>query len=258
MPVTCRPARSARRGGRGSPTESCRSSAAISRTSIAIVALRAEDHDLVARRHVEAGDVDHQHVHAHRADDRRAAAANQHGAAAGEPQVEAVGVAGRHDGDRRRPLGGEARAVADASRRRARPSPRRRGCASDITGVERQRRRQRRRHDAVEQEARAGRGRTRRASRAAARRCWRRDGSAGRPPSAVDVGQRLLEARALLVEQRRLGIVGGARSACRPRRARGSGSPAAPAACAAGCRSRKPEPVHARCRSSGDSAARCL
>ena len=96
------PARSACRCGTRSPTESCRSPPPSRARRCDLVALRADDHDLVARRHVEAGDVGHQHVHAHRADDRRAAAADQHGAAAGEPQVEAVGVAGRHDRDRRR------------------------------------------------------------------------------------------------------------------------------------------------------------
>ena len=68
---------------------------------------------------------------------------------------------------------------------------------------------ERRRHDAVEQQARAARSRTRRANRAAARRCWRRDGAAGRAPSASSVAARGLEARALLVEQRVLGLVGG-------------------------------------------------
>ena len=88
--------------------------AAISRTSMRSSPCDADDHDFVAGRDVQAGDVGHQHVHAHRADDRRAAAADQHRAAAREPQVEAVGVAGRNDGDRRRPLGREPHAVADA------------------------------------------------------------------------------------------------------------------------------------------------
>ncbi len=86
----------------------------------AIAALLADDHDLVARRDVRAGHVRHQHVHAHRTDDRRAAAANQHGAAAGEPQIQAVGVAGRHDRDGGRTLGRESRAVAGDL---ARPQP---------------------------------------------------------------------------------------------------------------------------------------
>src|SRR5438067_405725 len=57
--------------------------------------LRSDDDDFVARRHVEAGDVGHQHVHADGSDDRRAAAANEHGGAAGQAHVEAVGIARR-------------------------------------------------------------------------------------------------------------------------------------------------------------------
>src|SRR3954454_4902764 len=68
----------------------------------AVVALTADDDDFVAGRHVEAGHVGHQHVHVHRADDRRAASADDCGAAAGEPQVEAVGISGGDDRDRRR------------------------------------------------------------------------------------------------------------------------------------------------------------
>ena len=83
--------------------------AAISRASICcqrLVALPAEEHDLVARLHVaEVGDVDGDHVHRHGADDRHAPAANQHVAAAAQPRVEAVGVAGRHDGDGPRRVG---------------------------------------------------------------------------------------------------------------------------------------------------------
>ena len=60
----------------------------------ALVALLADDDDLVARLHLDAGDVDHHHVHGHGADDRRAAAANQHAAAAGEAQVDAISVPG--------------------------------------------------------------------------------------------------------------------------------------------------------------------
>ena len=120
---------------RRSPRGSCRSCAAISRTSMRSSPCDADDHDLVARRDVQAGDVGDQHVHADRADDRRAAAADQHRAAAGEAQIEAVRVAGRHDRDRRRPIGGEPRAVADDLARRACLSPRRRGCASVMTGV---------------------------------------------------------------------------------------------------------------------------
>ena len=47
------------------------------------------------------------------ADHARAAAADEGHAAALEPRVEAVGVAGGHDGDPRRPFGDEARPIAD-------------------------------------------------------------------------------------------------------------------------------------------------
>ena len=88
--------------------------AAISRTPIEASACVTDDDDLIARRDVGAGHVDHRHVHAHRADDGHAAAADEHVAAAGEPEVEAVRVAGGHDGDRPR-LGHRRRdAVADA------------------------------------------------------------------------------------------------------------------------------------------------
>src|SRR5439155_16041110 len=48
----------------------------------AVRALRSEDDDLVARRHLEPGDVGHQHVHAYRSDNRRAAAADEQGSTA--------------------------------------------------------------------------------------------------------------------------------------------------------------------------------
>ena len=64
-------ARPACPAGTRSPTESSRSTAAISRASIcchALVALPADDHHLVAGLHVaEPGDVDGHHVHRHRA-----------------------------------------------------------------------------------------------------------------------------------------------------------------------------------------------
>ena len=216
---------------------------------------------------VEAGDVGHQHVHAHRADDRRAAAANQHRAAAGEPQIEAVGVAGRHDRDRRRPLGGEPRAVADAFARRACPSPRRRGCraSSPASAAASTRAAAARCRRAAGPGAR---GRTRRASRAAARRCSRRGrtdatAAAARASLArsrarsVSISRARSNRDALLVEQRRLRDRRRSRNACRPRRARGSGSRAAPAACAAGCRSGS-RAGSCRCRSSGDSGRAVL
>ena len=94
--------------------------AATSRTPIDSSPCVTDDDDLIARRDVGAGHVDHRHVHAHRADDGHAAAANEHEAAAGEAEVEAVGVAGGHDG--KRPRLGHRRldAVAGAL---ARPKP---------------------------------------------------------------------------------------------------------------------------------------
>ena len=86
--------------------------AAISRTSMRSPPCAPEDHHLVAGRRRRARDVDHHHVHAHGADDRRAPAAHEHVAAPGEPRVEAVGVAGGHDRDLRGTLGHEPRAVA--------------------------------------------------------------------------------------------------------------------------------------------------
>src|SRR5690606_22698149 len=79
-----------------------------------VVALPADDHHLVAGidRHVRH--VDGEHVHRDGADDRRAAAAHQHHAAAGQARIEAVGVAGRHDRDRPRLVGRPAQAIAGA------------------------------------------------------------------------------------------------------------------------------------------------
>jgi hypothetical protein len=79
------------------------------------VALRAQDHHLVAGRHVvEAGDVHRHHVHRHRANNRHAVAPNQHRPAAAEARVEAVRVASRHNRDRPGRVGLKAPAVADA------------------------------------------------------------------------------------------------------------------------------------------------
>src|SRR5436189_708621 len=75
--------------------------------------LRSDDDDLVAGRDVEAGDVGHQHVHAHRTDDRRAAAPNEDRPASGEAEIEAVGVSRRYDRDGRRSVRCEPDAVAD-------------------------------------------------------------------------------------------------------------------------------------------------
>src|SRR5687768_14068462 len=60
-------------------------------------ALAADQHHFIARLDaVDAGDVDGDHVHRHRADDRRAASTNQYLPALLEPQIEAVGITGRH------------------------------------------------------------------------------------------------------------------------------------------------------------------
>ena len=81
---------------------------------------------------------------------------------------------------------------------------------SVITGCERQRRRERRRHDAVEQQARAARDRTRRANRAAAPRCSPRADSRRTAAERRRVAPaRARIARRCSLEQRRLGIVGG-------------------------------------------------
>src|SRR5438094_3907925 len=58
----------------------------------ALVALRADDDDLVAWEDVEAGDIHRQHVHRHRADHGRAATADQNGRASGEAQIQPVGI----------------------------------------------------------------------------------------------------------------------------------------------------------------------
>ena len=103
---------------------------------------------------VDPGHVDRHHVHRHGADDRRAPPADEHGAAAAEPAVEAVGVAGGHDRDPARRLGPEPRAVPDAlagaQALHGDDAARERHGRRD-----RQRRGERRRHDAVQQQARA-------------------------------------------------------------------------------------------------------
>ena len=120
-----------------------------------------------------------------------------------QARVEAVGVAGRNDGNRPRRVGREPPAVADAL---ARPQALDRHDAAGQRHhrLQRDRRRQRRRHDAVEQQARAARRRTRRASRAAAPRCCTRDAASAVEPSAgssrrdklVDAAAPLRSARA--------------------------------------------------------------
>ena len=87
--------------------------AAISRTSIDLTALRPEDDDLVAGRAWHVGDVDGDHVHRDRADDRRAPPAHEHVTAPGKAQIEPIGVAGWHDRDRRAVSAVYLRAVAD-------------------------------------------------------------------------------------------------------------------------------------------------
>ena len=133
-----------------------------------LVALAADQHDLVAdARPVVVAAVDHELVHRDDADDRAAAAADQH-LAAGEPKAprHAVGVADRHGGDDASAL--DARSAA--RRRRAR----RRGTVftydtrafSDIAG--------RRSTPAVERRrrARCRRRRCRSARGRSARRGW--------------------------------------------------------------------------------------
>src|SRR5262245_10732153 len=61
--------------------------------------LRADDHHLVARRGVEAGDVGHQHVHTDRSDHGRTTAANEDGAPAFQAGVQSVRIPGRNDGN---------------------------------------------------------------------------------------------------------------------------------------------------------------
>src|SRR3990167_5701261 len=80
----------------------------------AIVALRSEDHDFSARRHAGPGPVGGEHVHRHRADDRRAPPANEDGAAAGETKIEAVRIAGGNHRNRSPRIGPEPHSVADA------------------------------------------------------------------------------------------------------------------------------------------------
>src|SRR4026209_218723 len=79
----------------------------------AVMALGAEEDDLVAWVGLDVGDVEHQHVHADRANHGRTAAADEGDASAFETRVEAVGITGRHDGDPSRPFGDEAGTIAD-------------------------------------------------------------------------------------------------------------------------------------------------
>ena len=227
--------------------------AAISRTSSAIVALRSEDDDLVARKHVLPRDVDGQHVHADRSDDRRAAAANQDRAAAGEPQVEAVGVPGGDDRDRRRTRSArKSRAVA-ADLARPHAFDGHDAAVQRHRGHERQRGRERRRHHAVQQEA--GPDPVVPDTRIAQERgAVARVPVARAPAKRLDIAQR--PDRSARAAPRNAATPGRrpSRSACRRRRARGSGSPAAPAANAAGCRAGT-RGGSCPCRSSGGSAA---
>ena len=87
--------------------------AAISRTPMDSLSLIADDHDFISRRHVEPRHVDRRHVHADRADNRGAAASDQHPAVPGQAAIEAVGVAGGHDGDRHRTIDAAMQTVAD-------------------------------------------------------------------------------------------------------------------------------------------------
>ena len=112
--LTHTPAGSSRPLGTAARRESCRSRRRFRARRCDSSPCCADDDDLVARCNVDAGHVDHGHVHADRADDRRAAAADQHVPRPGEPQIEAVRVAGRHDGDRRATVADECSAVAGA------------------------------------------------------------------------------------------------------------------------------------------------
>ena len=103
-----------------------------------LVALRAEEHNFVARADVvDVGDVRREHVHADGADDRRALAADQHGAAILEPAIQAIGVTGGNDGE------GRGASAREARRRSRRLSPARTPftattrLVSDITGAAR-------------------------------------------------------------------------------------------------------------------------
>ena len=176
-------------------------------------------------------------------------------AAAFEAAIEAVGVARRNHGERRRPLGGEARAVAD------RLAGAHALDRDDAAGQ---------RHDRRERDAswpaaaerrrgaagRAARSRTRRANRAAARRCWPRGGTAAARRARASVAHAASNASALLVEERVLGLVGGREVRVDALRARDSGSRAAPAASTPGSRGGTRGDA-CRCRSSGDSGRAC-
>ena len=136
----------------------------------------------------------------------------------------------------------------------ARPHPLHRydAAAERHHGLERNRRSERRRNDAVEQKPGADPVEPDARSREGARRCWRRGDSAARPPSAATSAS----ARS---NRTRCSSNSGCRarprwrSACTRRRTRGSRWPEAPAACVAGCRTGI-RGGSCRCRFSGDSA----
>ena len=113
----------------------------------------ADDHDLVAGFHLGIGHIDGDHVHVHRADDWGAAPADQYRAAAREPQVEAVRIPGRHDGDAsrlgRRPMRAISHgfALPDAFHRHDAAAKRHHRLQRDGRG-------ERRRHHAVHQKTR--------------------------------------------------------------------------------------------------------
>ncbi len=218
-----------------------------------LLALRAEEDDFIAGiDDVHVGDVDGQHVHAHRADDRRAAAADQHPPAAFEPSIEAVGISGRHDRERRRARGAEASAVADTLTL-ADALDRHHAARQRHHRRHSKRRRQWRRHEAVEQEDRDERSRTRPASRVAARRSWRRGATAACRQARRAGGWR---ARTTTAARRTTDPPGRRRrqSACGGPRARGWDWRATPAAFAAGCRGES-RGGSCPCRSSGDTRA---
>src|SRR3954449_12341547 len=76
--------------------------------------LLSDDHDLVARVHLEARHIDHRHIHAHRAHDGYAFSAYQHERAARHAPIQTVGVARGHDRDGARRIRDRMQTVARA------------------------------------------------------------------------------------------------------------------------------------------------
>src|SRR5262245_44422066 len=81
----------------------------------ALVTLPSKQDDFIARLHTdEIGDVDGEHIHRDRADDRDALTSNEHVTAPAQASVESISVAGRHDSHSPRLLNLIAQAVADS------------------------------------------------------------------------------------------------------------------------------------------------